>query len=178
MDWLNFIASLVASLAWPLTAVVVAVMFRRAILQLLSTGLRRLKAGPFEAEWSLAESKVPSGLRLAAHTSSLDLVEAETARISPQTAVLERYNELISLLADQVTKASGQQPEGQSVGDLIEMAAEAGVINASTKQALLGVSVMRNLAAHGGHDMDEEKAAQFVVMADAVEFAMRSNGSA
>jgi hypothetical protein len=173
VNWLAFIASLVASLAWPAAAVTVAVVFRREIRDLLSRrGLHRVKAGPFEAEWNLAEQHVPRNLRVVAQTREPNSVESASAAISPRSAILERHDELVARLSEAVTDRLGVLPEDQSVSELIDLAHREGVINASTKDALVGLSVMRNLAAHGPDGVDAEKANEFLVLADAVEYAV------
>src|ERR1017187_6632289 len=50
MDWLQFIASLIGSLAWPAAMVLVVLLLRRAIFRVLPR-LRRLKYGDAEAEF-------------------------------------------------------------------------------------------------------------------------------
>ncbi|PWU44491.1 hypothetical protein DLJ46_25725 [Micromonospora globispora] len=51
MNWRQFTVALVQALAWPSVALVVLLVYRRRIAQLLGDNLRRLKAGPIEAEW-------------------------------------------------------------------------------------------------------------------------------
>lgn len=172
MDWLEFVSSLVASLAWPGAVVAVAVVFRRQIRDLLSSGLHRVKAGPFEAEWNLAEQRVPTSLRVAAKQHDADSVEAASAAISPRSAILARHGELVARLGAAVTGKLGPQPADQSLGELIDVAETEGLIDAKTKDALVGLSVMRNLAAHDAGDVDSEKASEFMALADAVEYAM------
>ncbi|MGC4784760.1 hypothetical protein [Micromonospora zamorensis] len=52
MNWRQFIASVVQTLAWPLTVLIVVLLFRKKINMLLGDRLRRLTAGPVEAEWA------------------------------------------------------------------------------------------------------------------------------
>lgn len=60
MSSLEFIESLVSSLAWPVAALVIVLMFRSELAGLFSSQMRRLKAGPVEVEWDrqLAEAEV------------------------------------------------------------------------------------------------------------------------
>jgi hypothetical protein len=51
MNWRQFIVALIQALAWPTVAAVVLLAYRRRISSLLGDNLRRLKAGPIEAEW-------------------------------------------------------------------------------------------------------------------------------
>lgn len=172
MDWLGFIASIVGSLAWPSAVVIVGAVFRRQIRDLLSTGLQRVKAGPFEAEWHRAQSQLPEPIRLQALEQKPDSVEAAGAEVSPQVAILTRFAELESQLIDAIEAKRGTLPRRQSFGQLIDLALQEGLIDAVTANALTGVTVMRNLAAHG-RPVTSQQAREFVALADAAEFALR-----
>ncbi len=57
----------------------------------------------------------------------------------------------------------GPQPQGQSPSELFDVAEKGGLISAKTKDALLGVTVMRNLAAHApGEEVSPERAREFL----------------
>ncbi|MEW2429779.1 hypothetical protein AB0877_17350 [Micromonospora sp. NPDC047644] len=64
MNWRQFIAALLQTVAWPLTVLIVVLLFRKKINGLLGDRLRRLTAGPVEAEWAesigLAQEAVES----------------------------------------------------------------------------------------------------------------------
>ncbi|MEW2331206.1 hypothetical protein AB0880_25775 [Micromonospora chersina] len=64
MNWRQFIAALVQTVVWPLTVLIVVLLFRKKINGLLGDRLRRLTAGPVEAEWAesigLAQEAVES----------------------------------------------------------------------------------------------------------------------
>jgi hypothetical protein len=73
--WQEFVASLVASLAWPLVGIVLIVVFRHPIRSLLNGEIRRLRVGPFEAEWERKAGEVRE-----------QLVEAVQAPLERQVA--------------------------------------------------------------------------------------------
>lgn len=52
VDWRQFSAAVLQTLAWPVTVLAMAVMFRAKLNELLSDRLRKFKAGPVEAEWA------------------------------------------------------------------------------------------------------------------------------
>lgn len=52
MDWLTFISKAIDSLAWPIVILILGVVFRRQLSDLLPY-LRKLKAGPVEAEFEM-----------------------------------------------------------------------------------------------------------------------------
>ncbi|MEJ8814339.1 hypothetical protein WKW77_24870 [Variovorax ureilyticus] len=56
MDWLTFISTMTAALAWPLVIGVIAVAFRAEIRNLVS-GMKKLKLGPVEAEMFEREAR-------------------------------------------------------------------------------------------------------------------------
>ncbi|MVT30302.1 hypothetical protein GO496_26250 [Acidovorax citrulli] len=45
MDWLTFISKLIDSIAWPVAAVLLGLIFRKKLAELLPL-LRKVKAGP------------------------------------------------------------------------------------------------------------------------------------
>jgi hypothetical protein len=57
MDWLTFVSKLIDSLAWPLVALVLGLVFRRKLLDLIPA-IRKFKAGPLEAEFELAAKEI------------------------------------------------------------------------------------------------------------------------
>lgn len=57
MDWLTFISNTIDSLAWPVVAMVLGLVFRKSVVDLIPA-LRKLKAGPLEAEFELATKQV------------------------------------------------------------------------------------------------------------------------
>jgi hypothetical protein len=48
----------IASLAWPVVVLTTVLLFRHQIVRLLSSSMRRFKAGPFEFEWDRQISEV------------------------------------------------------------------------------------------------------------------------
>jgi hypothetical protein len=63
-----------------------------------------------------------------------------------------------------------------SVRRLAEVAREHGLITAETQDAIEGLSVMRNLAAHGGQeDISPQRAHEFIALAQGVLYAIHAN---
>jgi hypothetical protein len=147
----QFIASLVQSLAWPAALVLVAVVFRVQLRRLLTGQLRRLKAGPIEAEFDRLISHVRTELPLVQAVPGAVAVSDELSdlvRTSPRAAILEAHERIEALLRD-----------------ALEQAGE-----------LEGLAVMRNLAAHEvSGEVTPEGATRYLVLADSVLFALRAN---
>ena len=53
-----------------------------------------------------------------------------------------------------------------------------GIITAATEEAVIGITVMRNLAAYGRKDVRAEEAADFFALVDAVLYAIRRDSTA
>jgi hypothetical protein len=96
MDTLTFISSLVGSIAWPVTILGVILLLRKEVTALLPL-LRRLKAGPVEAEFErdVQELRAESVTSLPAtdiEKLSYRWKQAlELAQISPRAAVLDAW---------------------------------------------------------------------------------------
>jgi hypothetical protein len=97
MDVLSFIASIVGSLAWPATAFGIVLLLRKQLVAMLPY-LRKLKAGPVEAEFERevevleAESPLslpPTEQKLLTDESKRLL---ELAQVSPRAAILEAWH--------------------------------------------------------------------------------------
>jgi hypothetical protein len=178
----QFIASLVNSLAWPAAVAVVAVTFRRQIGALLSSSLKRLKAGPVEFEFDRVIASAEANLGLEAGTAATaetrqfsavgDL--APIAQASPTAAVLEAHSRLeheLRQLTNDV-RTEGDRPQG-AVG-LARLALEHGLITPETESAIVGVTTLRNLTAHGRQaDVSVERAMDYLALVDGALYALR-----
>jgi hypothetical protein len=61
------------AVAWPVTVLVIAVMFRRPIAEALAAATGRVKAGPFEWEWERGVQTVEADLGLPSSISEGEL---------------------------------------------------------------------------------------------------------
>ena len=178
----QFIASLVNSLAWPAAVAVVAVTFRRQIGALLSSSLKRLKAGPVEFEFDRVIASAEANLGLEAGTAATaetrqfstvsDL--APIAQASPTAAILEAHSRLEHELSELTkdVRREGDRPQG-AVG-LARLALEHGLITPETENAIVGVTTLRNLTAHGRQaDASVERAMDYLALVDGALYALR-----
>jgi hypothetical protein len=62
VDWLQFAASVVGAIAWPLTVLVAVLAFRKQLTALLGERLKRLKLGPVEGEWGAELNEVEDAI--------------------------------------------------------------------------------------------------------------------
>lgn len=99
MDWLTFIATVLGHLAWPVAAIVVVLLLRDEIKQLLKL-IKKLKAGPVEAEFErevkelvatvdATESQLPPDYGSPDQQFLIKLAE-----VSPRSAILEAWRKV------------------------------------------------------------------------------------
>jgi hypothetical protein len=178
----QFIASLVNSLAWPGAVVVVAVVLRRPLGALLSNSLRRLKAGPVEFEFDRVISSVEADLGLEAGATAAtespqfsvlnDL--APVAQTSPTAAVLDAHSRLEHELWKLTKDVRDETEAPQGAVGLARVALAHGLITPETENAIVGVTTLRNLTAHGRQaDLSPERAMDYLALVDGVLFALR-----
>lgn len=175
-EWQSFAASLVSSLAWPTVALIAAVLFRASIRAMISRPLSRAQIGPLVAEWEA--QAVATAAEIAATPAPDVGREALSDRLgkfadaSPEAAVLGAFAEIERALRRALGK-SGTPDEVRNAGQLVHFALEQGAISKQTAEAIRGLIVLRNLAAHGRDvDLDSRRARDFVAMSDAVLFAI------
>jgi hypothetical protein len=182
MNGLEFVSSLVESLAWPVAGVTIALVLRGPIARALSGPVKRWKAGPSGLEveyWEHAIEAVRAELEespeVGSATRALAGVDGELARLveaSPRAAVMEAFarveGELRTLLEDEENDL-----ERLGAMRLARLAHAKGAISDETMRAIERMAVLRNLAAHGdAREIDRARAAEFLVLADAVLFAL------
>ena len=194
MNWLAFIASLVQSLAWPAAVVVIVVFLRKPIRAALSHALlRRVKAGPVELEFDqlqaevreelarspeLTEAQVPvPASQTAAPASSLREELSPLAEVSPAAAVMEASRRIESRLTEMLDGSGEPPPRRLGIRGLARLARERGLISDETLAAIEGMSGLRNLVAHYRDDIGVDRARDYLALADAVMYALRSKAS-
>jgi hypothetical protein len=175
----------ISSVAWPLTVLVIALVFRKSIIDMLSGQLlTRMKAGPFEANWERGVSEVEAELKQTFPTEeqrpspeSLMAELASLAERSPATAVLEAYARIEKELRH-IVESPPVDPhldlDRLGAPALARVVHNAGRLSEQTVQAVEGVSVLRNLVAHGrAGDITRERAKEYLALADGVLYAIR-----
>ena len=177
----QLIASLVDSLAWPAAALVIVLVFRRQIAQLLSAGrLRRLKAGPLDLEFDRVSSEIETKLDLAAplpaeHTPGTAAEAlAPMLESSPASAVMRAFGLVEAEVRTLLDAVGFTQLDGRwGATGLARRAKAAGLITEQALEAVEGVAVLRNLAAHRPAEVSEQTAREYLALIDAVLFALR-----
>lgn len=178
-------AEFIASIAWPLTVLIIALLFRSPLTEALRSASGALTAGPLKLEWQRRVAEVEADLGRTPSLSQGEIDGAagklnEIAETSPTGAVVEAFGQ-IELSLQELLKQHGAEDLDRpwNVRQLAEIAHEQGLITSETKDAIEGLSVMRNLAVHGGQsDISPQRAREFVALAQGVLFAIRSNARA
>lgn len=155
MDWLSFVASLVSSLAWPVAAAIVVLVFKDQIKRMLERLPKRVKAGPVEVEWPEVATEARVALatspevREAGLPGSLTERFAKMAEEEPKAAVMAAWAEVEKALRDRLSAMHIASEPSVGGGMLGRFALERGVIRDPTLQAIDGLAHLRILAAYG-----------------------------
>lgn len=95
MDWLTFFSNIISAVAWPVAVVILVAMFKDEIKK-VTPYVKRLKAGPLEAEFE-REIKELTELTELTTTTNTDQPPASKALLSqlaemhPRSAILESW---------------------------------------------------------------------------------------
>lgn len=193
MDGFEFAASLIGSLAWPITALIVVWLLRDSLVGALSGEVKRLKAGTtgFEIEyWEKKSKSVREALEAPVlYGAAIPLPEsrqipegefrrlAEMASVAPSGTVLEAYAKIESELARMVEDA-GESADRTGGLRLAQKAYRLELIDESSLSAIQGLTELRNQAAHGrsSEGITAGRALDFLLLAEQVLDAIRADG--
>jgi len=194
MDSLTFISKLVEFAAWPLVALILGLTFRQKLLELL-TALRRLKAGPLEAEFDLAAKQALADSEEAkvftAASSSRESTEAgvgiyvehvidklRETRGDPTGSVLRGWAKLdaeLFLLGEQI--GLGFSPV-ESQYRVYQSLLSSGALPPQVQNLVMQLHELRNSVAHNVAQPTVAAAQDYVLAVDrAVEFVRAHRSS-
>lgn len=169
-DWLGWTASIVGALAWPLAALVIALIFRRPLLTLLAR-LDELswgdKSARFAQRLDRLESEAnppplePDGPEIALsgdHARFLKLLD-----LSPGAAVLNSWSGVEEALQTLALEHAVATPDASEAGRTLQ---RRGVLPARTIGMIEEMRALRNAAAH----------AQAISVSDALRFRNLAKG--
>lgn len=173
----------VASLAWPVAVIVALVVLRAQLRALLTGGASRVKAGPFSVEWDHQVSRVETDLEQpdvpttppGAHAGPVSDALASIVETAPGAAVLQAFGRIEQALRELLVDAKTPEALLRTGGaGLARAALKRGLITEETARAVEGLSVLRNLTAHGERveDVSPGRARDFLALTDAVLFAL------
>jgi hypothetical protein len=156
MDWLTFITKVTEALAWPIASVVILLLLRKHVEALVPL-LKKVKAGPLEAEFE-RELKV---LRDTASQETQPIQAADTlspreeklhrlAEINPRSAILEAWQHVEVAARKRVLELGLHEagPEGRPILDAYRSLAKARVLDNEALALFHELRSLRNQAAH------------------------------
>lgn len=178
MDWLQFIASIIDSLAWPGAILAAVILLRRPLSALLPL-LRRLKYKGFEVEFDRevrklreeAVAALPPLPKTAPPQIPEETALIELALVAPRAAVLESWL-LVESAARRVLAARGMTKyEEPLTGPQLAWAlADVGLLDSSSRSVFDKLRRLRIQAVHA-HDFEISEGASRDYVELALEFA-------
>lgn len=193
MDWREFIASVIDSLAWPGAIAFAAWLLRGQLRQLLAAPLGTVKVTATGAElaWdrgigmiaastakASAESRPSREPPPAGHDVDAELDNlARLIEHSPSAALQQAFAIVERELRRLIDERGVELPPGVRGPDaLVKAAFRAGAISKATCDALRGLIQLYNLAASdpSGTRVTPEKASEYLVLVRAVLYALEA----
>ena len=156
MDWLTFLAQVIGSLAWPVTIIIVVLLLKDQIASLFPF-LKRLKAGPVEAEFErgIQEAKteaanLPAPEALPAPMDARRQQLIQIAYINPRTAILDAWQGVeFSVKKAAIQRIGGSpMPDISSALKMVRELAKSNIITPDDVALFHDLRGLRNQATH------------------------------
>lgn len=163
MNWLEFIASLVGSLAWPVAAAIIALVFHKQVSGLLAK-VKTLKWGEasvdFTEKLDQAENEadalpVQTGDQPAVPPPAPSGRFHDLLAISPNAAILDTWSEVESAVR-KLGKHHGLTESSARPSRVGDELVKTGVLPVGVHKMLTEMRAMRNAAAHGAATTPED----------------------
>ncbi|MDH4245628.1 MAG: hypothetical protein OEV38_17950 [Nitrospira sp.] len=191
MDWLTFISSVVASVAWPGVLVGILIWLRKPLATLV-TALRSARFKDLELSFSkkldelegkAEQAKLPApGTRPAWVYENPDdwtfgdYIE-RLAPISPRAAISEAWRHVELALKAAATRSGGKPPTRTT--DSAQSLQQEGLLPRDAASLVEDLRALRNRAVHADDfDIDPERAIEFARLAERVIASIRPPGAA
>ncbi|RBQ03890.1 hypothetical protein DQE82_29590 [Micromonospora sp. LHW51205] len=156
------------ALAWPSVALVVLLVYRRRFARLLGDNLRRLKAGPIEAEWEKAAEEARATIEAAETLPAVGGTPQERAgamlkaarifiEINPPEAVRLGWNSVAWELDALAEREMGRVP-----GEVHGLRQTLLASNPGASAVLERLRRLRNVGMHQPEELTSERAQEFV----------------
>lgn len=176
MDWLQFSASIVGSIAWPLAAIIIVALFRKVLVALLSK-LTKLKYGDIEATFGEAlEQAEREGAALPEPAQGEQLPPAldDLAKYSNNSAIFIAWLEVEAALLDRARSAGLLKTNMSALQAARELFGRQ-MLNKQTYQITRDLFNLRNIAVHpaSGRFVSDQEVSRFKKLADKVTSLLR-----
>lgn len=186
MDVLQLVVDLVGALAWPLVVLTALLLLRQPLSRALSERLTKIKLPGFEAELERARVEAEAAIAtnddaraVTAVTELPDEFDGLTDR-DPTGAILSAYELLGRVLRERLTTSGTADglPATANANRLAAAAASAGLITPQSAESVQGLTVLRNLVAHGiEREVTSTQARDYVAMVAATIYSFRKPGT-
>ncbi|EKA7382589.1 hypothetical protein OL309_002370 [Vibrio parahaemolyticus] len=161
MDKLTFISKMIDSISWPLVTLILGLAFRKQIAELFPY-LKKLKAGPVEAEFEMEAKQVlantenvkstVSGTDISqlkeSKTTSDVLSRLKSARNDPTGMILESWSRVDGALFRLGQKKGICVDPLENTNKVYRSVMSSGVISGETKRLIMDLYELRNRVAH------------------------------
>ncbi|MFN4275549.1 MAG: hypothetical protein ACK4FJ_04555 [Ferrovibrio sp.] len=179
MDWLTLCIRLVEVTAWPFVAMLALLLLRGEIKSLMPL-LRKIKAGPLEAEFEATlkevSEQVDTRLESAPHITLPEQKKLyDLARVSPRSAILEAWRG-VEVMAKSAAIHNGGSPAPNvptALSALRELT-NSSLISLEDAALFQDLRGLRNQAAHvEPFDLSESSAIEYINLAARLEEKLR-----
>jgi hypothetical protein len=139
--------------------------------------LRKLKLSGFEVELERTRADIETAVAAADTQADAreDEPSHEVALGDPTTTIIRAHRRLEDELRQRLEAAKIEGFEGKSANQLVALGVSSGIFTEAAAEAVRGVSVLRNLAAHGrAGRVTHNEAAEYVALVDATIFSLRA----
>lgn len=155
MGWLEFVASIISSLAWPVAAVIITLAFRRQITSLLNK-IRRLTWGDKALDFAEKLDKVEQTLHAELENSDGPALTppipdnrfGRLLEISPSAAILDSWAPVEKLIREIGQKRGIDSKRVIVPIQVVRQLRDEGIINGSVYEMVRDLRSIRNAAAH------------------------------
>lgn len=172
-------------LAWPVVVLVLGFVFRKQIQALLSRPMEHVEVGPIRATWAHVMAEVKATVEEMPVTAKPPDTEKAQANIGERMKAVT-LKQLVRtdpgtavLIAHDLIYRQLQEMTGQDFGisttlpktpfSLARDARARGLISDETLNAIMGMSRLRNIVAHGGADqVTPDRAQEYVAQVEPI----------
>ena len=181
LDKLTFISKIIDSVSWPLVALVLGLAFRKQISELFPY-LKKLKAGPVEAEFEMETKQVlayTENIELTAPNSGANhskvtknvseiLSQLKSARNDPAGMILEAWSRIDGALFRLGQKKGICVDPLENTSKVYRSVMSSGIIFDETKRLVIELYELRNRVAHVQVQPTVNSAQDYVLAAEKV----------
>ena len=177
MDTLTFIAKLIESLAWPVGAIILIVLLRREIGSLIPF-IKKLKAGPVEAEFDRTVKELRTGaerelqIRPAELPTSSQRKLLQLAQVNRRSAIIEAWQQ-VELAAERVVSSRGMHFSPSLIGAQIRAFMKTNELSEEEKVLYYELRDLRNKTAHDpDFNPSEEAVINYIELASRLQLVL------